>query len=674
MSNPNIAAYPSSIATDNTLPPVSDNYSNPVPVLLTSPITAGSAAIPVSGIPANFPVIITIDSEQILCGSTIGLNLQVIQRGFNGTTVTSHNQNANVYGNCVAYFINQAYAEIKAIETALGFNFNGVTVTNNIAKQNYQIPVNVWYNFSPIQPGGSLTGGISNTITLPAGINGLKGTDARHYLYLNNGIGAAEAVLVTGGTYTPGAGGTLTFTPANNHSGAWQIQSATAGIQEGINDVGQNGSLKIAPGAWNIYGRIYNNFDVTIIGAGRYSSILQIQVASSNLFDIENGTNFQHTYRDFAVQNIVTATSGAVFFANSSNYFIVVDNVYALGVWNVFDIQACPQLIVSNCTFQNVVNSAVIFESGYQHGYFFSNCTMTSSSTTNDIIFISGTVPGSQMQNIELQGGNINIHLVATTGDQLNELQFTNITVDSYQSQGILSQNTGSGTGNSWQFTNIKGGTAATNASTMLLTGNFFDIQITNVNDNSLQSGCTAVALSGLNHVTIDGIIKWGIAGGSSSILTLLSTACNDVIASKLTARTISTNLDVGVSIQAAAHTNILITDSTFLNCTMPVSNLGTGSGPVTFRNVQGVDIAFTVPTVASAASITLGLNPVMFISGTTQITTITPGNIPIGQTITLIFTNATPGGVGTGGNIAKTQTAAQNQSLRLTWQGASWY
>src|SRR5665213_1146105 len=89
------------------------------------------------------------------------------------------------------------------------------------------------YNFTPLTPGGTLTGSspATLTITCPVGVNG---ADTHHYLYVSGGTGTAEAVLITGGTCTSGAAGTLTFTPANNHSGAWVLGSATAGIQEAV--------------------------------------------------------------------------------------------------------------------------------------------------------------------------------------------------------------------------------------------------------------------------------------------------------------------------------------------------------------------------------------------------------------------------------------------------------
>jgi hypothetical protein len=77
--------------------------------------------------------------------------------------------------------------------------------------------------------------------------------------------------------------------------------------------------------------------------------------------------------------------------------------------------------------------------------------------------------------------------------------------------------------------------------------------------------------------------------------------------------------------------------------------------------------------TYASATSITL--NPwedVVYITGTTAINAIL--SVWPGRSVTLIFQNATPGGVTTGGNILRAQSAANNQSIRLVCDGTNWF
>jgi hypothetical protein len=122
------------------------------------------------------------------------------------------------------------------------------------------------YNFPAQSPGGALNNGIANAVSLAPCPLGVAGTDAAHYLYVSGGVGAAEAVLIAGGTCTSGAAsGTVVFTPANAHTGAWTIQSATAGIQESLN------ATKVAvipPGSYHVYATITPPLGSVIEGAG----------------------------------------------------------------------------------------------------------------------------------------------------------------------------------------------------------------------------------------------------------------------------------------------------------------------------------------------------------------------------------------------------------------------
>ena len=144
------------------------------------------------------------------------------------------------------------------------------------------------YNFVAQSPAVNLTGGTPATVTLspfPAGItaNSAIGGTGYHNLYITGGT--SETVLIT--AVNVGAG-TVTFTPANSHtSGAWSIQSATAGIQEAIYAMveanANGGNVTIPAGTDSIYGMIFigngsaNNSSgatastingITLVGAG----------------------------------------------------------------------------------------------------------------------------------------------------------------------------------------------------------------------------------------------------------------------------------------------------------------------------------------------------------------------------------------------------------------------
>lgn len=126
-------------------------------------------------------------------------------------------------------------------------------------------------------PGGSLiAGGVGQAITLTPCPLGLAGADTLHYVYFSGGTGTAEATLITGGTCTSGAAsGTITVTPANAHSGAWTISSATFGLQEAQGTLGATGGeIRIPAGTYTIYGPFQKAAKaVWVRGAGAATNI-----------------------------------------------------------------------------------------------------------------------------------------------------------------------------------------------------------------------------------------------------------------------------------------------------------------------------------------------------------------------------------------------------------------
>jgi parallel beta-helix repeat protein len=111
------------------------------------------------------------------------------------------------------------------------------------------------FNFTAQAPGGTLTATVPATITMRPCPAGVGGADVLHSLYISGGTGTAEAVTITGGTCVSGAAiGTLQFTPANSHSGAWTIASATAGIHEALSALGAGGSAYCPSGTYTFRG------------------------------------------------------------------------------------------------------------------------------------------------------------------------------------------------------------------------------------------------------------------------------------------------------------------------------------------------------------------------------------------------------------------------------------
>lgn len=94
------------------------------------------------------------------------------------------------------------------------------------------------YNFPAQFPGGSLSVGACSFILNPLPI----GVTVNDFLYLSGGVGAAEAVPVSGI-----AGSTVTAICANTHSGAWAVSSTSGGLQDAICSLPAAGGTVMIP-------------------------------------------------------------------------------------------------------------------------------------------------------------------------------------------------------------------------------------------------------------------------------------------------------------------------------------------------------------------------------------------------------------------------------------------
>jgi Pectate lyase superfamily protein len=259
------AAYPGRVATNSDLIVAVDRQQTTLAIALTAAAT--SMTVTDSSLIVAYSLL-SIDNELVKTTGPASGNTVPIARGFDGTTPAIHAAGALVSGMVDAWHHNALVAEVEAIETFLGPN------GANLPSAGYYVPL----PFAPQTPGGNLIAG-SNVITLspvPAGVNA---TDQNHFLYISGGAGAAEAALITGGTAVAGApSGTVIVTCANTHSGAWTIQSATAGIMEAVclAQAAGGGTVHMPAGKFTLHSRISVPGNTSLIGAGRGVTILQV--------------------------------------------------------------------------------------------------------------------------------------------------------------------------------------------------------------------------------------------------------------------------------------------------------------------------------------------------------------------------------------------------------------
>jgi hypothetical protein len=182
-----------------------------------------------------------------------------------------------------------------------------------------QVYPNYYWNQTP---GGTLAATSGQTTTLSPVPQGVNGSDTNHQLYINDISTPAnsEVVTITGGSAVSGASsGTVIFTCAHTHTGSWTIGTATAGIQEAINTSPLYGcaNLYMPTGLDFIYNRIpvygivYVDRAISIVGDGPLGTLLQAQYANQIVFDVTvSGCRF----RDFGMVALVQQTSGGAAF------------------------------------------------------------------------------------------------------------------------------------------------------------------------------------------------------------------------------------------------------------------------------------------------------------------------------------------------------------------------
>lgn len=256
--------YPSQLDTDANLYVAGENVTTQ---LLAAMGIGDSVAVVKSGTGWAVNMIATVDTEQMLVTAVTG-NVLTVTRGYAGTAAAAHAAN-KVFANLTnAAYHNSIRSAVKAIETTLGPNLSNVSSLVDVR-------TSTRYNFSPQQPGVSLSVGYNNVAMTPCP-EGVNGTNTDHYLRISGGTGTAETVLIAGGTCTSGAAtGTVRFAAANTHSGSWQISSATAGIQEAI-WANSGGTVIVPAGTSTLYSRVTVRSNTTVQGAGAGATIFRL--------------------------------------------------------------------------------------------------------------------------------------------------------------------------------------------------------------------------------------------------------------------------------------------------------------------------------------------------------------------------------------------------------------
>lgn len=674
------AIYPGNIATDANLK-VAANL-----VQTTLRVGAGASDTilfvqSLAGFTGN--CLVSIDNEIIAVSSVtsgmIALNVSPGGRGYDATSAVSHAAGAKVSLYIVAWHHNVLASEVKAIEGFMGPN--GQNLVNLLSSNDFVVSKR--FDFPAQAPGGTLNVG-NNVVTLTPVPQGINGTDLNHYLYISGGTGTAEAVLITGGTAVSGApSGTVFVNCANTHSGAWTIQTATAGIQEAISSINSTGTVIVIPGNYTIYGTITMAWNNLAIQGQVGASLTDSTRAGMNLFQVSRPSAAGGRNKIAGLYITSAKTTDSVIYIDGQNTMLVRDVYIQGGTPTGITIAANAN------TFDVYIENV--------------NVSLGSNTTGTGIAILSSgaTKPsGIYLSKVQLAKGQIGLHVTGCGGLYVNQsdiistgtglridplsngevafLWFSDVSVDTASGNGIEITPTGTGVVRGVEFTRVWSATHTGD-------GLFVNPASGAVVDGVRLIGCRLVnnqqhgaqIMGGINTHFIDCALSGNSTGNIGVFHGLMVGAgvTKFQVIGGIYGPT-DGHLDsqaFGILVTAGASDQYQITNVNCRGNTVGTLNdQGTGLSKIVKDNLGVDDLA--INTIASAATINLGNTgqSTYFISGAIAITTIQGGWR--GRVISLIFNAAAPGGVASGGNIARTQAAVQYQPIRLQYDGTVWF
>jgi hypothetical protein len=278
------------------------------------------------------------------------------------------------------------------------------------------------YNFSQ-SPGITLNP--SGTIVMNPLPNGLA---VGNPVYISGGTGTAETPTVSAIN-----GNSVSFNNAFTHSGAYAIQSATAGILEAVIVAGSTGAVFIEPGQWKIYATItipaaYQNF--CLFGDGMYSSVLLNQSTSTDVIDWPATSGFVSMH-NFGVIGQVGATAGWSFNIGGA----VFGEIYNLSVrygfngmylanpnsWLIHHIYGYGP---KNIGMQVDATNGGVSVGQFSNIFFFTTYSLTDVAGLYMTTQTGGTFAGSMFENSFFIGGNAGVRAVLAAGTNMNEVIF----------------------------------------------------------------------------------------------------------------------------------------------------------------------------------------------------------------------------------------------------------
>jgi hypothetical protein len=474
-------------------------------------------------------------------------------------------------------------------------------------------------------PNRRLTAGVSATVrfsTVPAGVNG---SDANHYLYINDGA-SSEAVLITGGTASPTnrSDATITFTPANNHAGAWTITSASGGITEANISGGAGVPVYLGAGTYTIQAPI-----VLLAGSGLIGTLggtfLVQNFTTGNLITVSSlGAAFVEV-TNLYIQATVTVASGYYFvYAQDAN--VDWSGLHTINGYGALWLNG-SQGRITKCFLSGFSGYGIrLGSTGHAAGPVISDIVMTTSVAAAVSLWCDvGLV---NLSNFDFQNGNASPsggHILISGG--FSESTFEGGILDGglYRISVVLNANTTF----SLKFSNILcTGGAASDAFGVILPANVTACDFTDVRFSSVGSATKQpILIEGANALRFSTCTAGSFVTANCIAVGFLTSASKDIsfdgCTFGFTATGVpETNLDYAFEFSSLSHTYIKVVGTSCLSAVAPMHQLPAALTGWKVANNPG--IGNVAKSIAAAATLTF---PVM----DDQDTLVVTGNTNIG-------------------------------------------
>jgi len=538
------------------------------------------------------------------------------------------------------------------------------------------------FNFN-LTATGTLTAAAPSIIQLPITPKGVVSTlsvTSGHSIKIIDGSAGNEICLITS---VDSVNHRITVTPTKNHaSGNYTVTSATAGIQEAIYFVQPQGfgSVEVPAGNQNISATIINTGSgIKIRGTGRHSTFIVNDGALPNFdsFKFANGTT-----NELSGMTIMSTPDG------TSGYGVICLNQSHL-LFNDLNIRSANGMKLTNVSYSHIDKCAMINIAAGQFGIY----VIGGLDITFDKIFMASNIGAPGAAAIVIDGGN------ALFFRTIDAIQFARgvVIVSDFQPSFYLWFDTvvmDTPSVNAWEIRasnntissiiciNCWASTASSHG--VYISGNVNPIKgIKWIGGRIVNNGIDGIRVEGnvqdtqisTSSITYNSRSSVGAGDDINILANVTKLSVHDcIIGEGDSANLLALQTVFGVAIAAAGTDYITITDNrfagTFVNS--PLNNASTGTHNIVGRN-SGID-NMPPPVRTAAASLTLSPSgaTTMKIIGSTPIANILGGSI--GQRITLLFADPAPGGLGSGGNMARVQPAVANQKITLDYDGTVWY